>query len=215
MGHRTTGIETTMKVLAGVIFSLATVTAASAQNAQNFQASVPAAEVHRVVTALDANGKAIALFNGPVPLTSVRSPNPAGEMWITTKSPTDYSAQDDWAKTNKVGVAPPKGGTIFRIVEFPPTSEKVNAMPVDTMMKVVGDSAPKRGLPPRHSMMHRTRTLDYALIMSGEIDMLLDDSEVHLKAGDVLVQQATNHAWINRGKEPCRIAFVLMDAQEP
>ncbi len=204
-----------MKVLAGVIFSLATVTAASAQNAQNFQASVPAAEVHRVVTALDANGKAIALFNGPVPLTSVRSPNPAGEMWITTKSPTDYSAQDDWAKTNKVGVAPPKGGTIFRIVEFPPTSEKVNAMPVDTMMKVVGDSAPKRGLPPRHSMMHRTRTLDYALIMSGEIDMLLDDSEVHLKAGDVLVQQATNHAWINRGKEPCRIAFVLMDAQEP
>jgi uncharacterized cupin superfamily protein len=64
-------------------------------------------------------------------------------------------------------------------------------------------------------MMHRTRTLDYAIIMSGEIDMLLDDSEVHLQAGDVVVQQATNHAWVNRGKEICRIAFILIDSSEP
>jgi len=63
--------------------------------------------------------------------------------------------------------------------------------------------------------MHRTRTIDYAIVLSGEIDMLLDDSEVHLKAGDVLIQQATNHAWVNRGKEPCRICFVLIDAEEP
>jgi hypothetical protein len=172
-------------------------------------------EVRRVVTALDANGKAIALFDSAVPLKSLRSPNPAGEMWITNASPTAYSAKEDWAETNKVGVSPPAGGTIFRIVEFPPTSDKVAAMDVNTMMKVIGDHAPKKGLPPRHSMMHRTRSLDYALIMSGEIDMLLDEGEVHLKAGDVLVQQATNHAWVNRGKEPCRIAFILMDAQEP
>ena len=64
-------------------------------------------------------------------------------------------------------------------------------------------------------MMHRTRSLDYAIIMSGEIDMLLDDSVVHLKAGDVVVQQATNHAWVNRGKEPCRVAFILIDSREP
>jgi len=63
--------------------------------------------------------------------------------------------------------------------------------------------------------MHRTRSLDYAVIMSGEIDMLLDDSVVHLKAGDVVVQQATNHAWVNRGKEPCRVAFILIDSREP
>jgi mannose-6-phosphate isomerase-like protein (cupin superfamily) len=203
-----------MNLYIGLALGLGFATAASAQNAPTFQTATPAAEVHRVVTALDANGKAIALFDSNVPLTSVRSPNPAAEIWVTKKSPTDFSANDDWAKT-KVGVAPPNGGTIFRIVEFPPTSEKVNAMDVNTMMKVVGDAAPKRGMPPRHSMMHRTRTLDYALVMSGEIDMLLDDSEVHLKAGDVLVQQATNHAWINRGKEPCRVAFILMDAQEP
>ena len=64
-------------------------------------------------------------------------------------------------------------------------------------------------------MMHRTRSVDYAIILSGEIDMLLDDSEVHLKAGDVVVQQATNHAWVNRSGKPCRVAFILMDSQEP
>jgi len=64
-------------------------------------------------------------------------------------------------------------------------------------------------------MMHRTRSLDYAIIMSGEIDMLLDEGEVHLKAGDVIVQQATNHAWVNRGEKPCRVAFILIDSQEP
>ena len=83
------------------------------------------------------------------------------------------------------------------------------------MMKVVGDHAPAKGLPPRHPMMHSTRSLDYAIIMSGEIDMLLDDSEVHLKAGDVVVQQATNHAWVNRSGKPCRVAFILIDSQEP
>ena len=70
----------------------------------------------------------------------------------------------------------------------------------DSMHRSLGGAAPKRGLPPRHPAMHRTRTVDYAIIMAGEIDMLLDDSEIHLKAGDVLVQQGTNHAWVNRGR---------------
>jgi uncharacterized cupin superfamily protein len=63
--------------------------------------------------------------------------------------------------------------------------------------------------------MHRTRSIDYAIVLAGEIDMLLDDSEVHVKAGDIIVQQGTNHAWVNRGREPCRIAFVLIDARLP
>ena len=67
---------------------------------------------------------------------------------------------------------------------------------------------------PRHPLMHRTRSVDYAIVLAGEIDMLLDDSEVHLKAGNVVVQQGTNHAWVNRGRESCRIAFVLIDAEE-
>ena len=71
------------------------------------------------------------------------------------------------------------------------------------------------GKPARHPFMHRTRSIDYALVLEGEIDMLLDDSEVHLKAGDVLIQLGTNHAWVNNSDKPCRIAFVLIDAKEP
>jgi len=66
-----------------------------------------------------------------------------------------------------------------------------------------------------HPFVHRTRTVDYAIVMSGEIDMKLDDSVVHLKAGDVVVQQATNHAWINHSGQPVRVMFVLMDSQQP
>ena len=171
-------------------------------------------EIRRLVTGLDAAGKAVVLFDSSVALTSFRSPNPATEMWITDKSPPDFSWKDDRAKI-KVGLTPPKGGTIFRIVDFVPTTTKIDQMDINTMMKVAGADAPAKGLPPRHPMMHRTRSVDYAIIMAGEIDMLLDDGEVHLKAGDVVVQQATNHAWVNRSKEVCRIAFILMDSQEP
>jgi uncharacterized cupin superfamily protein len=67
----------------------------------------------------------------------------------------------------------------------------------------------------RHPHTHRTRSVDYAIVLEGEIDMLMDDTEVHVQAGDVLVQQGTNHAWVNNGTRPCRIAFVLIDAKEP
>lgn len=196
-----------MKALLMVMaLALIATTSAFAQN--------KAPEVRRVVTALDSNGRAVALADGAVALTSLRSPNPAGEMWVTSQYPPDYSWKEDRAKT-KVGLIPPANGTIFRIVDFPPMKADVEKMDVNTMMKVVGDHAPAKGVPVRHPMMHRTRSLDYAIIMSGEIDMLLDDGEVHLKAGDVVVQQATNHAWVNRGKEVCRIAFILMDGKEP
>ena len=172
-------------------------------------------EVRRVVTKIDSSGKAVVMFDGAVQLKSFRSPNPAGEMWVTDKSLPDFNWSADRALT-KVGLVPPKNGTIFRIVDFVPLSlEAEKKMDINLMMKVVGDHAPAKGLPPRHPMMHRTRSLDYAIILSGEIDMLLDDSEVHLKAGDVVVQQATNHAWVNRSGKPCRVAFVLIDSQEP
>ncbi|TMH41729.1 MAG: cupin domain-containing protein [Betaproteobacteria bacterium] len=172
-------------------------------------------EVRRVVTKLDPTGKAVVMFDGAVQLKGFRSPNPAGEMWVTDKSLPDFNWSADRALT-KVGLVPPKNGTIFRIVDFVPLSPGAEEkMDINLMMKVVGDHAPAKGFPPRHPMMHRTRSLDYAIIMSGEIDMLLDEGEVHLKAGDVVVQQATNHAWVNRSGKPCRVAFILMDSQEP
>jgi len=143
------------------------------------------------------------------------SGNPAANLWITDSSPPGFSFKDD-AALKPIGLPPPNAGTVIRVVEFPPLDPATEAkMAPDFMMKVVGDDAPARGLPVKHPLMHRTRTVDYAIIMSGEIDMMLDDAVVHVKAGDVVIQQATNHAWINRGTQPCRIVFVLMDSKQP
>ena len=174
-----------------------------------------APQVRRVVTKLDENGKAVVMLDERLPMSDVRPPNYVANIWVTEKSLPDFSSTADRGKT-RTGLTPPKGGTVFRIVEFMPEPENVARLELNTMQRVVGAAdTPKKGLPPRHPMMHRTRTLDYAIVLAGEIDMLLDEGEVHLKAGDVLVQQATNHAWVNRGREPCRIAFILLDAEEP
>jgi len=174
-----------------------------------------APQVRRVVTKLDESGKAVVMLDERLPMSGVRPPNYVANIWVTEKSLADFSWTADRGKT-KTGLTPPKGGTVFRIVEFMPEPESIARLDLNTMQRVVGAAdTPKKGLPPRHPMMHRTRTLDYAIVLAGEIDMLLDEGEVHLKAGDVLVQQATNHAWVNRGREPCRIAFILMDAEEP
>jgi mannose-6-phosphate isomerase-like protein (cupin superfamily) len=171
-------------------------------------------QIHRVVTTIDQSGKSKALFDSVVPLKLGGAGESVATIWLTEKAPSDFSWNSDRAP-NRHGFAPGANGTHMLIVEFPPVGPEVDKLDVNTLMNVVGADAPKRGLPPSHPLMHRTRTVDYAIIMSGEIDMLLDTGPVHLRAGDVLVQQATNHAWLNRGKEPCRIAFVMMDAQEP
>ena len=173
-------------------------------------------DIRRVVTTLDDTGKAVVLFDGANPHKIVR-PNRSVTsrlLWVTGETPADMSGKTDRAAAD-IGIAPPVGGSIFRIIDIPPTPPEVEALDKDHMHKQIGDHAPKKGRRPRHPLMHRTRTIDYAIIMAGEIDMLLDDTEIHLKAGDVLIQQGTNHAWVNRGTKPCRIAFVLIDAKEP
>src|SRR5258708_33101097 len=177
--------------------------------------SATASDIRRVVTGLDANDKAIALFDSVLPLTPGKSGNPATNLWITDSSPPGFSSKEDNA-TKPIGLTPPDNGTVIRVVEFPPLSSDAEAkMDPNLMMKVVGDHAPTRGLAVKNPLMHRTRTVDYAIIMSGEMDMMLDDAMVHVQAGDVVIQQATNHAWINRGAEPCRVIFVLMDSKQP
>ncbi len=174
-------------------------------------------KVRRVVTTVDASGKAVVLFDGQNPNCTVRPArkNVMNLVWATEGAPADITGPADRGGVD-IGTQPPRLGTAFRIIDYPPTTpEQEAALDVGQRQHEIGRDAPKRGLPPRHPFMHRTRSLDYAIIMSGEITMLLDDSEVHLKAGDVLIQQGTNHAWINRGKEPCRIAFVLVDSNEP
>ncbi len=164
----------------------------------------------RVVTGHDASGKAVVLFDGPAPNAKLRKATGLTStlLWVTDASPADNSGSGDSADRD-IGVAPPPRGSIFRVVDFPPAAE-VGAVDNTAMLREMGIEKGQGGA--RHATMHRTRSIDYAVVISGEIDMLLDDSEVHLTAGDVLVQRGTNHAWENRRKEVCRIAFVLIDA---
>ena len=181
---------------------------------------MPAAnDIRRVVTTHDAKGKAVVGFDNVAPQTGGEAELGVKvfNLWVTDATPADISGKAD-AATRKVGIPPPPNGSIFRIVEFHPTP-KADDLDPSFLAKIAGHerktAADAGAKPPRHPGMHRTRSIDYAIVLSGEIDMLLDDSEVRLNAGDVLVQQGTNHAWVNRGSEPCRIAFILIDAQEP
>jgi quercetin dioxygenase-like cupin family protein len=141
----------------------------------------------RVVTGHTA-GKAVVLHDAPAPNVKVRPSSGLVStlLWATDESPADLAASADRA-AREIGIPPPHNGSIFRVVDFPPGAK---------------------------GEMHRTSSIDYAVVLEGEIDLLLPDAEVHLRTGDVLVQQGTDHAWINRGKGKCRIAFVLIDAKE-
>jgi quercetin dioxygenase-like cupin family protein len=162
--------------------------------------------IRRVVTG-HREGQAVVLFDSAAPNQKLRQASGVVStlLWVTEETPADVSGSTDRA-SREIGVPPPPKGSIFRVVDFPPESGTRSR---DAVLKEMG-VADHGGA--RHPGMHRTRSVDYAVVLEGEIDMLLDASEVHLKAGDVLVQQGTNHAWVNRGTAPCRIAFVLIDA---
>lgn len=172
--------------------------------------------VRRVVTGHDAAGRSIVLFDSAAPNVKGRAQGNASTLlWVTDESPADVSGTADRA-AREIGVPPPRGGTIFRLAEFPPSSGGEDLLDHATVLRDFGigdDVAP--GHPPRHPLVHRTRTIDYAVVLEGEIHLLLDESEVRLSAGDVVVQQGTNHAWINRGPGRCRLAMVFIDAAEP
>ena len=175
--------------------------------------SALADDIRRVVTGLDDKNHAVVLFDSRMPLKSDSPVLSSTNFWITDSTPPAMSRED--TASRPIGVSPPDNGTKFRIVEFAPLDAATEAkLPPEMIMKGV-NHPPAKGIPVRHPMMHRTRTLDYAMILSGEIDMMLDDTSVHLRQGDVIVQQATNHGWVNHGSQPCRILFVLMDSKEP
>lgn len=144
-------------------------------------------QVRRVVTGHDASGRALVQIDEV--MTNVTSRRPgmqAAVVWTTEGFPVDNANDTDSA--NRSGVSTTlDDGTVFRVVEYLP------------------------GVAPR---MHRTDSIDYAVVISGEIDMQLDDGrEVQLKAGDALVQRGTVHNWVNRGAQPCVMAFVLIPAK--
>ena len=143
--------------------------------------------VRRVVTGHDGKGQAVVMIDESA--KNLQAPRPgvtASVIWTTDTIPADNDGSADGAK-RKVGTTL-AGGTVFRVIEF---------------------------LPGNAERVHRTDSIDYAVVISGEIDMQLEpgDAEVHLRAGDVIVQRGTVHNWVNRGSAPCIIAFVLIDAK--
>ena len=144
-----------------------------------------ALQIRRVVTGHDASGRAVVKIDEVARnLVSSRPGATACVVWTTEGFPVDNTGEED-ARLRKTGTTL-DNGTVFRILELAP------------------------GVTPRN---HRTDSIDYAVVMSGEVEMELDDAKVHLKAGDVLVQRGTIHNWVNRGSEACVIAFVLIAAK--
>jgi quercetin dioxygenase-like cupin family protein len=140
--------------------------------------------VRRIVTTHDASGKAVVGSDIEVEAMPGVMTKEVGNALIWATDSMPVDLSGTEPRTQQLEPAP--NGTIFRILELPP------------------------GIPPR---MHKTETIDYVIVLDGEVDMLLDDSEVHMKAGDVMVQKGTWHGWTNRSDRPCRIAFVLIDAK--
>lgn len=168
--------------------------------------------VRRIVTGHRADGRSTILADGPAPNVRQRQAgNGSTLLWVSEESPARLAGNGD----HDIGVPPPRNGTVFRIAEFPAnTGGEVRDNEAVLRDFGIGPDV-KRGHPPRHPAIHRTRSLDYVIVLEGEIDLLLDDGEVRLRAGDVVVQRATNHAWINRGDAVCRLAMVFIDAEEP
>lgn len=170
-------------------------------------------EIRRVVTGHDGEGKAVVIIDGDAP--NVRERELMGvtstQIWRTFETPADMTGGEDVA-VGEVPLQPPPGGSVCRVVEFAPNAGDLSHIDGEKARQEIGahpvETPEGKAV---HPFMHRTASIDYAVVISGEIDMLMDDSEVHFKAGDVLVQRGTNHAWVNRGSEPCRIAFILID----
>jgi mannose-6-phosphate isomerase-like protein (cupin superfamily) len=174
-------------------------------------------QIRRIVTGHDDSGKAIVEMDGPCPHVRVRpgAGFVSSLLWVTDETPARADLRSDRAERT-IGVPPPPNGSILRVVDFPPVDDDTDKLDQAELVKSMGaEQHTHGGGAARHPYMHRTKSVDYAIVLQGEIDMLLDDSEVHMKAGDILIQQGTNHAWVNRSKAVCRIAFVLIDAIDP
>jgi quercetin dioxygenase-like cupin family protein len=145
--------------------------------------------VRRIVTGHDDNGKAVVLIDAEAANTRTsKTGNTSTLMWSTDAmpAPIPIGTEIEDLGARILGTPPPANGTRFTVNEI---------------------------LPGAAAVMHRTESIDYVIVISGTVDMDLDDSTVTLSAGDVMVQRGTNHAWVNRGTEPARVAFVLIDAQ--
>ena len=170
--------------------------------------------VRRVLTGHDGEGRSTFIADAPAPNVKEMSAMPGlalTDLWETNGAPASNTGDKD-AASRPVHLEPPKNGTILRIVEFPPDSAWRHGTDGKDGFKSIGAGHAQD----RHSadpMMHKTSTVDYIIVLKGEIYAILDTGEKLLRAGDILVQRGTNHSWSVRTSEPCIVAAVLVSAK--
>ena len=169
--------------------------------------------IRRIVTGHNAKGQSVIVSDAPSPHVLAlpgRGDFGLTNLWVTDRSPASNAGSAD-AAARPVVLEPPANGTIFRVVEFPP-EKGGGPFDRDAAFAAMGaDHAMDRDAS-RHPGMHKTSTVDYAIVLSGEIYALMDEGETLMRAGDTLVQRGTNHAWANRSNAPCLVVFILVNA---
>ncbi len=174
--------------------------------------------VRRIVV-IDENDRSRAVADGPSPDVRIDPARPgfaATRIWVTDRTPARIKGVRETLSVPHA-LEPPAGGSVCRVVAFPPDDAwrgKVGTKEVHAYFLAMGSpeaSTYSRKAP--HPYMQRTRTLDFCLVLEGEITLVLDTQEVHLKAGDTVVQRGTHHAWSNRSDRPCVVAFSSHDGK--
>jgi mannose-6-phosphate isomerase-like protein (cupin superfamily) len=174
----------------------------------------------RVVTGHDADGRAVILSDSP-PNRVRQVGGPGGptffEVWNTRETPAVIDRQSVEPEESSLVLAPPKGGTRIRVIEFPPEGDAVRrltaAEAAEKFSEMGGSEAARSRADAPHPLMHRTQTLDYGIVLEGELTLVVDRGETTVRAGDIIIQRGTNHAWANRSDKICRVAFVLIDGR--
>lgn len=172
----------------------------------------------RVVTGHDAQGRAVVALSGTTPNSFPLKSVPGTvfhEIWNSSASPALLdNAEDPTARPLQLSPLPL--GSVIRVVDIPPDSvqNQVSAEDAAAAFAEIGQAHAGTGqADSRHKLMHRTETLDYGVVTEGEVWLVLDGEEVHLKRGDIVVQRGTNHAWSNRTEHMARMLFVLLDGR--
>jgi quercetin dioxygenase-like cupin family protein len=177
------------------------------------------APVRRVVTGHDAQGRAVIQQDGSVPRVQ-RIGGEHGplffEVWSTRSTPAPIDRASGEPAEDGIQLAPPKNGTRIRVLDIPPEDASFSKLTPEQAQAHfaevgAGSAASHTGAGSRHAFMHRTQTIDYGIVLEGELTLILDVGETVVRAGDIVIQRGTNHGWSNRSGKHCRIAFILVD----
>jgi quercetin dioxygenase-like cupin family protein len=179
------------------------------------------APFRRIVTGHDEQGRAIIVADGPPP-RSARIGGEHGpvfyEVWNTTETPARIDRDSGEPAEDGVVLSPPPNGTRIRVLDIPPEDASFAGITPEQArahFAAVGaaGAASHQGAGSRHPFMHRTETIDYGIVLDGELTLILDEDETVVRAGDIVIQRGTNHGWANRSGRLCRIAFILIDGK--